>query len=278
MVMLSAVVVLPTLPFVSAVFSNRPVDGFAQSGRFWPKTIIWGAIRHPPGIYWLVYVIFACATPNAIGQSLLNVGFIFPKGYISIVVTGALGYGLVLIGIGANMLADVVQSYLIGMCMIQVLVDMLRSEFNKSESIWVSYMVIECFQGTSVLAIALLDSYRPLNQLNCAYSVGAVFIAVVMAIVSTKHLKYGNSLGLAGGSLQMIFCIAAYIIALQVEGTNNSQMLAFLLTAACGFVLVSLKNCMGSRFPIITYETDGLTVSVGGWTVSVGGWTRSVGI
>lgn len=49
--------------------------------------------------------------------------------------------------------------------------------------------MLEGFQLSATLGIAMMDSYGALNQLNAAYSVFAVVVAVGMSVVSTHHAK-----------------------------------------------------------------------------------------
>lgn len=258
---LLSVVVVVTAPSscVNATVDNHPADGYLHSGYFWPKTLYWHGIRHPPGIYWFVYFFFLEAALLSIIGSVVNSqsdaspdpddsGVDLFEGiteFLFAMVSATLGSGLLFISVAATNLSDVVQGYLIGMCIVQVLVDTLRSTIRcKPENFYVVFFTVVSFQASAAFGIALLDSYRPLNQLNAAYSVLGVIVTVLTTLASVAEKRRLKVVGFVAGLLQMVFCIAAFVIANQVADVNKSQTMAFLITALVNNLIVTFIELM----------------------------------
>lgn len=255
--LLSVVVVAATSSScVSATVENHPADGYLHSGYFWPKTVYWRGIRHPPGIYWFVYFFFLIATAFSISGSLSNWAirsisakvdeedeyfFDISTGFLFALVTLLLGSGLLFVSVAAANLSDVVQAYMIGMCIIQLLVDTVRSTIScKFENFYAVYFTVLSFQVSSVFGIALLDSYRPLNQLNAAYTSTGGLVAILITVASVGRTKRYKVVGFVAGLLQMVFCVAAFFVANRVDDVNKTQTTTFLVTVLVNFLLVSL--------------------------------------
>ncbi|KAG0604100.1 hypothetical protein M758_10G144900 [Ceratodon purpureus] len=241
---LSSVVVVVV---VTATVDNKPADGYLHSGYFWPKTICWQSIRHAPGLYWLVFVIYLLAVLNSlygIIRSMCvrrNCGCKRIDGIFSFGTT-MMGVGLLFISVAAANLSDVVQGYFIGMCMIQVTIDALRGIIRcKPKNFFVVVCALLSFQISAAFGIAMLDSYRPLNQLNCAYFFIGILIVTPFVTLASVYENYKVA-GFIGALLQVVFCGLSYRIANQVADVNKEQNIAFLATAVINFLLVNIAK------------------------------------
>ncbi|CAM6096414.1 unnamed protein product [Calypogeia fissa] len=237
---------------VDARTGNRPADGFEHSGYAWPKTVLWHSIRFAPGSLWFFYYfldtalfmsfVLFCSLALVVEDLEVNKIVTESRKILLACQAAILGAGLLYLSLSVTTLSDVMEAYLAGMVAVQVVLATPRIRDNRL----VRLMSMSAFQLSAVLGIAMLDSYHPLNVLNLVYS----FMWPIMTTIFyyTERLPFNKRCAwdMLVTFIQMVFSIAAFLIARRVEGTHQGPMLAILVTpcAYTGCLILPMLLCL----------------------------------